>query len=92
VVAALWVRTAEGTWERTATLAYAERGLAPTRTEVAPAERAAQLEQFAARAIVQNAENSSPVIAARFEATPRRLIRLRAVRTRCRYRAKKMHG
>lgn len=68
VVAAPWVRAAEGTWERTATLAHAERGLSPTRAETASPERAAQLDQAAARTIVQNAENSAPVIAARFEA------------------------
>lgn len=68
VVAAPWVRSQEGTWQRTTTLAYAERGLSPTRTEVATPERAAQLDQAAARIIVQNAENSAPVIAARFEA------------------------
>ncbi|GAB2508903.1 hypothetical protein GCM10027188_09940 [Lysobacter humi (ex Lee et al. 2017)] len=67
VVPAPWVRTADGGWERTVTLAYAERGLAPTRTELATPERAAQLDQAAARTIVQNAENSAPVIAARFE-------------------------
>ena len=67
VVAATWVRTSDG-WERTATLAYAERGPAPTRTDVAGAERASELDQAAARTIVQNVENSAPVIAARFEA------------------------
>lgn len=67
VVAAPWVRGAEG-WERTATLAYAERGLSPTRTERASPERAVELDQAAARTLVQNAENSAPVIAARFEA------------------------
>lgn len=67
VVEAPWVRTSNGTWERTATLAHAERGLAPTRTEAATPERAAQLDQAAARTIVQNTENIAPVIAARFE-------------------------
>ena len=67
VVAAPWVRGAEG-WERTATLAYAERGLSPTRTERASPERAAELDQAAARTLLRNAENSAPVIAARFEA------------------------
>ena len=67
VLAAPWVRTSDG-WERTATLAYAERGLAPTRTDLASPERASDLDQAAARTIVQNAENSAPVIAARFEA------------------------
>lgn len=66
VVVAPWVRTAGG-WERTATLAYAERGLSPTRTERASAERAAELDQAAAQTIVRNAENSAPVIAARLE-------------------------
>lgn len=71
VSAAPWVRTEAGHWERTVMLGYAERGLAPTRTERATPERAAELEQAAARTVLENSERAAPAIAARFEATYR---------------------
>lgn len=68
VAPANWVRDADsGSWQRTVTLAYAERGLSPTSTETASPERAAKLDRAAAKTLLDNAENSRPVIAARFE-------------------------
>lgn len=63
-----WIRDPEShQWQRTVTLAYVERGLSPTRVEAASPERAAELDRAAAQTIVENARNSAPVIAARFE-------------------------
>jgi hypothetical protein len=68
ITPANWVRDQQShTWQRTATLAFVERGLSPTRVDTASPERAAELDRAAAQTVLENARNAPPVIAARFE-------------------------
>jgi len=63
-----WIRNPERhQWQRTITMAYAERGLSPMRVETASPERAAELDRAAAQTVSDNARNSAPGITASFE-------------------------
>lgn len=63
-----WERNPDsGQWTRTVYGPFVERGMTPRHVEAATPERAAQLDQAAARVVVENASNSRASIAARYE-------------------------